>query len=315
MVQTLIFRNGKIISSAKEVKSPGKKEISWTHLVKNESDILDRIIRDIYDENSIEHFKENLIERQRPGLLNFDSFSFASLSVPNKDMLIFDSKGSGLLQVSFIVTRGRIFSIASESTEAMGDVLKELKEVRLEENTVSCLFAHIIEDLIEYSIDIIESMKQKIDLLQKQIMEKSQIKDMNIIYEQLENRKEALFYSSKAVRADIELIKDVGTGMGKYIGTSMFLSHVEDRFLYCFDLVETQKESLDSTYDIYLGAQSNIMNRQIYKLSWLGAFLLIPTIVTSFFGMNVPLPVHSFWAVLAITIIASIVFAIWIKMR
>lgn len=319
MVQTLIFKDGKFKRSVPKIPNASNKllkgELSWTHILKSEISELDDILDDIYHENSKEHFRENLLEKQRPGLLNFSNFTFVSISVPNKDMLDFDSKGTGLLQISFIITRNRIYSIGGAGSEAMTDVTKELKEVYLDENSVDDLFSHIIEDFIEYSIDIIESMKQKIDLLQKQIIVKSHLKDMYSIYERLENRKEALFFSSKAIRADIELIKDIDSDMGKHLGRSKFLSHVEDRFLYCFDLVETQKESLDSTYDIYLGAQQNQMNRQIYKLSWLGAFLLVPTIVTSFFGMNVPLPVHSFWAVVVITIVASGAFALWLKMN
>jgi len=314
MAQTLIFKKDSLHNVSAGTKKIKKDEISWTHLIKNEDKIIDIVIDELYKEDEYtEDFKEDLIEKQRPGLLNFSNFTFINISIPNKDILDMDSKKTGLLQLSLIITKNKVFSIASEQSQVIAEIIESMKSVKLEEISTSCIISYILEDMIEYGIDIVESLKQKIDNLQKQIIEKRHTKDMMAIYELLETRKETLFYTSKALRADIELLKEINANKGKFIKALQFTSHVEDRFLYCWDLVETQKDSLAGTYDIYLAAQSNQMNRQIYKLSWLGSFLLIPTIISSLFGMNVDLPVQNFWIILIITIVVSTGFAFWIK--
>lgn len=316
MVRTLVFKkNLKIKDLSSPNIKPKKNEIVWTHLVKNEDKFIDIIINDLNtpeNEDSNE-FKEDLIEKQRPGLLNFSNFSFVNISVPSPDLVNANTKSSGLLQISFIVKRNKIFSIADKTSGIITDVIEEIKKEKMQDFSATYVMYRVLEELIEYGIDITEQLKKKIDQLQRQIIDPNSVGEMNKTYEMLENLKETSFFASKSLRADIEVLKEIYSNKGKFIAVPEFDNHLEDRFLYCWDLLETQKDSLNGTYNLYLAAQSNQMNKQIYKLSWIAAFLIIPTIVSGFFGMNVDLPINNFWLIGAFTIILSTVIAILLR--
>ena len=48
------------------------------------------------------------------------------------------------------------------------------------------------------------------------------------------------------------------------------------------------------------------MNEAIYRLTILGTVVLIPTLVSGLFGMNVPLPNLSFWQITISSILLSV---------
>jgi magnesium transporter len=71
---------------------------------------------------------------------------------------------------------------------------------------------------------------------------------------------------------------------------------IEDIILTAGQLIDSIKGSLKTIVNIreaYSNIATNNLNRQIKLLTTLTVVLTIPTIVGSFFGMNVPVPFHS----------------------
>ncbi|MFC1539809.1 magnesium transporter CorA family protein, partial [Candidatus Latescibacterota bacterium] len=64
--------------------------------------------------------------------------------------------------------------------------------------------------------------------------------------------------------------------------------------------------AVSSTIDAYMSLSSHRMNSVMKTLTVIATLVLIPTLVTSIYGMNVPLPFqenpHSFLIVIAITV-------------
>jgi magnesium transporter len=52
------------------------------------------------------------------------------------------------------------------------------------------------------------------------------------------------------------------------------------------DLVSTSRDVLTSILDMYLSSVSNNMNKVVKTLTALSAFVLIPTLIASIYGMN-----------------------------
>ncbi len=87
---------------------------------------------------------------------------------------------------------------------------------------------------------------------------------------------------------------------------------VEDLFLSNGQLIESCKSNLKTIVNIreaYSTIMTNNLNRVIKLLTVLTIVLTIPTIVSSFYGMNVRLPYsdspHAFWVVAGTTIVVS----------
>ena len=60
---------------------------------------------------------------------------------------------------------------------------------------------------------------------------------------------------------------------------------------------------LSGTMDTYASIISNNMNVTIHRLTMVTIFLAVPTLIASFFGMNVPLPMAKSPAALPIIIV------------
>ncbi len=67
-----------------------------------------------------------------------------------------------------------------------------------------------------------------------------------------------------------------------------FLRDVYDHVTRSLDLIETQRDLLTGTLDIYLSSVSNRMNRVMKALTVVGTVALPALILTGIYGMNVP---------------------------
>lgn len=96
---------------------------------------------------------------------------------------------------------------------------------------------------------------------------------------------------------------------------------IEDLIQMTRQLIDTSRGSLRTIVNIreaYSNIMSNNLNRQIQLLTSLTVVLTIPTIVFSFFGMNVPLPAqdsHIATGVITITTFTVCMLIIWLLHR
>jgi magnesium transporter len=94
-----------------------------------------------------------------------------------------------------------------------------------------------------------------------------------------------------------------------------YLRDVYDHVIRTTEFIETYRDLLSGALDIYLSAVANRTNEVMKVLTVWGTISLPMVIITSFFGMNLPLPWHdnphgTFYAValMAVTTIATLVY-------
>ena len=92
-----------------------------------------------------------------------------------------------------------------------------------------------------------------------------------------------------------------------------FEEHIEDRLLYANDLIETLKVSLNNLNNLYANNISTRLNESMHRLTILGTLFLIPTLIASLFGMNMPLPQLNFWEVVTGSLLISVSVAFALK--
>ena len=87
----------------------------------------------------------------------------------------------------------------------------------------------------------------------------------------------------------------------------------------CIEMCNIYRENLTSTVDTYSTIISNNLNVAMRFLTGITIVFSIPTMLASFYGMNVPLPLankdYSFLLIVAISIIISIIITIWLKKK
>jgi magnesium transporter len=67
---------------------------------------------------------------------------------------------------------------------------------------------------------------------------------------------------------------------------SLYLRDLEDHLLHIMDTVNTAREALNSTVELYLTATSNRLNRVVNRLTIITIVIGIFTVISGFYGMN-----------------------------
>lgn len=307
MARNIIFRNKTALEVDKErMTSLRAFEIGWIHLLETEDNVKDVVERELKQSAS---FLEDIIEDQRPRLDDYGKYTVAVLAMPTKKITQYDIDEWGTMQIAFILMNNKIISISEEKSELMTKILSHFLSKKLKNVTPSIIFSKIVEEMAEQTIDIMEEVDKKIDNLKNTLMKD---KNPGKVLERVESLKENLFFTKKLLLANRDVMEEIMDGDGKYIMLREFNKHIEDRFLYSMDYVDILRDSLNGVSSIYLATLSNRMNEHIYTLTIIGSMLIIPTIIGSFWGMNVDLPFRNFWGLVTISLIFSGVLAIFL---
>ncbi|MBN1923881.1 MAG: hypothetical protein JW791_03930 [Nanoarchaeota archaeon] len=299
MVKTLSFdKNFK----AKETGSDfdfNSKSLQWVNFSSSAS--IERILARLLGKGN--GFIEDLLEEQRPNITQHDEFSVIVLSFP--------SKKEDVLQLTLIVSKSKVITITSKESETINKVFENVHKGVQKVSGVTSIFSLMIDALLERSIKKLEELEEDVEamelLVAKNKAKKALLGKANLV-------KEHLFFTSKLLRGDLEVIKEIQNSAVPALNLKYFGHHFEDRVLYMQDYVELIKEAVNNVNYLYTTNLSNKMNEQIYRLTIIGALMVIPTIISGFFGMNVPLPIDSFWEISLITFVLLVVSSVILKL-
>lgn len=163
------------------------------------------------------------------------------------------------------------------------------------------LYEFLHQDAKE-NYDVLETMDDKIAVLEQKILENSHEK--NIVAEIISLKKEfidmskRLWASSKiifTIRKDLTSIK-----LSK--DEISLLDDIYDTFIHQIDLIETHKETVTDYLEIYtttisnrLSAASNELNVVMKKMTAMTILIMVPTLIAGIYGMNFHLMPELSW--------------------
>jgi len=246
---------------------------------------------------------DDLLEEQRSNIINFEEFSVVVLSFPKNK--------SELLQITFIISKKRLVSIVNDRSEMVEEILKRLLKIQGIMG-VTNLFSIILDKLVEKSVLVLDKLEDDLEQREKLIF--SSKNDKLFLFKNNELRDD-LYYFTKIMKSNLEVINDVLDSKISFLNLRYFGEHLEDRFLYLLDSCENLREMINSLNNNYLSMINYDTNNQIYRLTIIGSLLILPSIVSSFFGMNVTLPSLSFYEILGLTAALSVVSYFILKSR
>ena len=250
-----------------------------------------------------QEFVDDLLEEQRPRLQeqltlepNDDTYKVIILRFPTNKILIQDDSH---IQLCVIIVGKSLFTITNRdhelNTKVMEDLLKSSKSFTLEQ-----LLITVIEKLIENAIKVVQNVEERIEELEKLQLKIRNSKTPNLLT-QIIDLKGRLYSTIKDTRADLEVIREL---ISEKAFDTVSLEHAKDRLLFLLDQLDNQRNSLSDVVNIYLSLSSHILNRRLFWLAVIGSLLAIPTIISGFFGVNLPLPNVSFWHLASFTLLA-----------
>jgi magnesium transporter len=118
-----------------------------------------------------------------------------------------------------------------------------------------------------------------------------------------------------------ELINALMRREGGILGDDLdpYFRDVYDHLIRTVDLIETYRDLLTGSLDIYLSAVANRTNEVMKVLTIYGTVALPLVIITGFFGMNLPLPFanspHGLALAVGLMVLSTVAVLVYFKVK
>ena len=221
--------------------------------------------------------------RQRPKVEDFRSYIFVTVK-----MLSFNAETQAITaeQVSLIVGERFVFSFQ----ERPGDVFEPVRERlrhgkgRLRSRGGDYLAYTLIDAIVDSYFRILEEVGDQIEAVEDEVMVDGSVGAMQRIH----NLKRETLLLRRSVWPLRELLGELYRGEVPLVKeeTQVFVRDVYDHSVQVIDTVETLREVLSSTMDLYMSMVSNRMN-EVMKVLTIIATIFIPlSFFAGVYGMN-----------------------------
>jgi magnesium transporter len=166
--------------------------------------------------------------------------------------------------------------------------VKEI-ERRLAQNATHCerpdeVLHAIMDIVVDRYLPTLESIGDTIDLVEDDLLIHPDVKLLELIFD----LKRGMLQFRRAVSAQRELLNAIVRDDTPLIQKEMriYFRDVYDHAVRAMDLVETYRDLMSGTLDIYLTQMANRTNDIVKGLTILATIMLPLTLVTGYFGMN-----------------------------
>ena len=220
---------------------------------------------------------------QRPKYEDFDKYIFVVLK-----MLMFDQAKKEIISEQVSLIFGSNFVISFQ--ERQGDVFESIRERirkakgRIRKMGADYLAYSLLDAVVDNYFSILERIGEKIEDIEEELVTNPIPQTLQAIH----NLKRDTIFLRKSVWPLREVAGSLERGESKLIkkGTHIFLRDLYDHTIQVMDTIETFRDMVSGTLDIYLSSVSNRMN-EIMKVLTIFAAIFIPlTFIAGIYGMN-----------------------------
>jgi len=213
------------------------------------------------------------------------------------------------IPICIILTHNQIVTVNSFENEAIKKFLNSFQNRNPDKKSMMVLkiFEKITMNFQEY----LKEINNRRNLLEKKLYDSNRNSELL----ELVRIQKSLVYFVTALRSnELLMMKIARTNM-------LLLTEEETEFLddlivetsQALEMANTYTNILSSTLDAFASIISNNLNAVLKRLTSITIILSLPALVTSIYGMNVPIPgqnlPHSFYVPIIISLIVSIVIS------
>lgn len=220
---------------------------------------------------------------QRPKYEDFDNHLFIVLK-----MIMFDENRNDISSEQVSILFGENFVISLQEKE--GDVFEPIRDRlrnakgRVRKMGADYLAYALVDAIVDSYYLILEKMGEKIEGTEEELVTNPTPQTLQTIH----NLKRDTIFLRKSVWPLREVVNSLERGESKLINktTHIFLRDVYDHTIQVIDTIETFRDMISGTLDIYLSSISNRMN-EVMKVLTIIATIFIPiTFIAGIYGMN-----------------------------
>lgn len=219
---------------------------------------------------------------QRPKLDDYDTYIFLVMK-----MLTTTDRGDILVeQVSFVLGRNYVLSFQENGTDVFRSARDRLRggKGRLRQDGSDYLLYALVDAIVDQYFAVLEALGEKIELLQERVMadpKPDTLKDIHALKQQL------LF-----VRRAVWPLREATNGLSRsecpflHEPTKVFFRDVYDHAVQIVDTIETLREMVSASPEIYLSSVGFRLNAVMPVLTVITTIFMPLSFIASIYGMN-----------------------------
>jgi len=219
---------------------------------------------------------------QRPKLDDYDTYLFLVMK-----MLTTTDGGDILVeQISFVMGRNYVLSFQENGTDVFLSVRDRLKggKGRLRQNGSDYLLYALIDAVVDQYFAVLEMLGERIESLQERVVADPKPETLRDIHA----LKRQLLFVRRAVWPLREAINTLSRSECPFLHepTKVFFRDVYDHVVQIVDTIETLREMVSSSLDIYLSSVSYRLNAVMRVLTVITTIFMPLSFIAGIYGMN-----------------------------
>ncbi len=226
----------------------------------------------------------------------------------------------GYANLLFIMMNKVLIVSASKPSEFYEGIVDDLSKVfeKTRVRSIGHILCNFLQEDVDENYDVLGKIEQSIKNVEAKAI-KAKLNETRISVEDILSLKRQLFRLSRQFWATTRVISLIRIGLAQVEidkESERMLGDVHETFLHQIDVAAAQKEMVSDALNVYSTTLSNLavmtsneLNIVVKKLTAYGAILLIPTIISSIYGMNfvhIPLAKHAYGFYIMMVIILGL---------
>jgi magnesium transporter len=176
----------------------------------------------------------------------------------------------------------------------------------LEEGKVTYLFSRFVETLLNETYAILKQWSQMADEMERDLTKKTGTLSEGFL-EDIAVVRYGLFDITKIMQANAEVLAHVAQGV-PFLDKAFLPPEIEDHARHIIDEAEILRSFFSDLMNVYYSADNARLNRAVARFTFATSLLLVPTVISSIFGINNPdFPQIPFSMVLVLMVVADLV--------
>jgi magnesium transporter len=217
---------------------------------------------------------------QRPKLEDYDDHAFLVLYgwAPDDD---------GLVEVHCYFSDGFLVTVRRDASPALDALYRRYEHHDAPETAIGLL--HLVADeLVDSFFPALERFDDRLDLIQDEMITRPKSEHLQDVFAM--KRRVALL--RRVIGPQRDLLGRISSGNAELPGltpeTERYFRDVYDHLIRLTETLDTHRELMAASIDIYMSASSQRMNEVMKQLTIVATIFLPLSFVTGFFGQNFP---------------------------
>ena len=219
---------------------------------------------------------------QRPKLEDYETYFFLVI----KMLSLTDRQDVQVEQVSLVLGRNFVLSFQEDGTDVFQPVRERLRggKGRLRQSGADYLLYALVDAIVDQYFAVLEVLGEKIEVLQQTVVADPKPETLKEIH----GLKRQLLFLRRAVWPLRDAMNNLSRSECPFLqeATKLFFRDVYDHVVQIVDTIETLREMVSASLDIYLSSISYRLNAVMRVLTVITTIFMPLSFIASIYGMN-----------------------------